>query len=175
MLAQLLALLLATISDEAIVRVGGAISKPQRTHYEDPLRPEPGYTPIGIVILELSVGEDGHPIDVAYVRGAGFKRTIDLDTVKRWRYEPTVVQGRPVRIAFRELIDLFPSPESRASFYAHAAQEKKETKGFRLFALEQLSKYTESDAEVVKWLQNASSDPDKDISAAAKRVLDSAK
>jgi len=174
-LAQLLVLFLAANADEGIVRVGGTISKPQRTHYEDPLRPEPGYTPIGIVILELSVSESGIPIDVAYVRGAGFKRTIDLEAVKRWRYEPTVVQGRPVRIAFRELIELFPSPESRASFYAHAAQEKKETKGFRLFALEQLSKYTESDPEVAKWLQNASSDPDKDISAAARKILDSAK
>jgi hypothetical protein len=175
MLAPVFALLLAGSAEEGIVRAGGTIPKPQRIHYEDPLRVEPGITHIGIVILEVSVGEDGQPFDVAYVRGAGFKRSLDLEAVKRWRYAPTVAQGRPVKIAFRELIEMFPSPDSRAAFYAHAAQEKKESKGFRLFALEQLGKHTESDPEVLKWLKGAAADPDKDISAAASRVLESAK
>jgi len=169
-LTPILALLIASGAEEGIVRVGGTIPKPQRTRYEDPVRAEPGMTP-----MELTVDEQGQPIDIAYVRGAGFKRTIDLETVKRWRYAPTAAEGKAVKVAFRELIEMFPSPDSRASFYAHAAQEQKESKGFRLFAIEQLGQHAESGPDVVKWLRKAAADPDKDISAAATRALGSPK
>src|SRR5262249_52476628 len=152
MLPVLVVLLFAGAADDAIVRVGGSIPKPRRVEYENPSRPEPGYTPVGIVILELTVGEDGRPTDVAFVRGAGFKRSIALEAVKRWRYEPTRVEGRPVKVTFRELIELFATPEARGEFYAYAIQDKKESKGFRLFALEQLVTTPASSPEVAKAL-----------------------
>jgi hypothetical protein len=165
------ALLLASASED-VVRAGGNIPKPARTAYEDPLRPPPGYTPIGIVILDITVGESGEPIDVTFVRGGQFKNAIDLDAIKRWRYQPTVIDGRPAKVAFRELLELFPSPDVRAGFYGHAIQDRKESKGYRLFALDQLRMSGSRTPEVVKALRRVASDADPDVSAAAKRLLE---
>ncbi len=171
MLAVLVALLLAGGSDSDVVRVGGQIPKPERTAYENPRRSLPGLTPIGIVILELTIGEDGSVADVTFVRGAGLKDSIDIDAVKRWRYAPTVVAGRPVRMALREVIEHFPTPEERALFYAHGIQNRKESRGYRLFALEQLKTAFIAAPDVVKALKKASSDSDPDIASAASKLL----
>ena len=171
MFALLVAVLSLGGSDGDVVRVGGQIPKPERTVYEDPRRSVPGLTAIGIMILELTVGEDGSVADVAIVRGAGLKRSIDIDAVKRWRYIPTVVGGRPVRMALRELLELFPTPDERALFYAHGIQNQKESKGYRLLALEQLKAAPSVAPEVVKALRRASSDSDSDIASAASKLL----
>ena len=171
MLGLLMTLFLAGGSDSDVVRVGGQIPKPERTAYEDPRRSLPGLTPIGIVILELTIGEDGAVVDVTVVRGAGLKNSVDIDAVKRWRYAPTVVAGRPVRMALREVIEHFPTPEERALFYAHGIQNRKESKGYRLFALEQLKAGFIAAPDVVKALKKASSDSDPDIASTASRLL----
>jgi hypothetical protein len=168
----LLAFLLVGASDGDAVRVGGSIAKPERTVYEDPARSSPGLTPLGIMILELTVDEAGQVQDVAFVRGGSLKDAIDVAAVKRWRYSPTLVAGRPVRIALRELIEFFPTPDDKALFYAHAIQERKESKGYRLFALEQLRIAASKNPDVIKALRKVASDSDQDIAIAASKVME---
>jgi hypothetical protein len=170
-LALLVAVLLAGGADGDVVRVGGQIPKPERTAYENPVRSLPKLTPIGIVILELTLDEDGGVADVTFVRGAGLRDSIDLDVVKRWRYRPTVVGGRPARLSLRELIELFPTPEERALFWAYGVQNRKESKGYRLFAIEQLKAAPSAAPDVVKALKKAASDSDSEIATAASKLL----
>ena len=171
MFALLVSVLLASASDGEVVRVGGQVPMPERTVYEDPVRSLPGLTPVGIVILELTLDEDGGVADVTFVRGAGLKNSIDIDAIKRWRYRPTVVAGRAVRMAIREVIELFPTPEERALFWAYGVQNRKESRGYRLFALEQLKAAPSAAPDVVKALKKASADPDAEIANAASKLL----
>jgi hypothetical protein len=173
LIAFILALLLGPGLDD-VVRVGGSVPKPARITYEDPTKMVAGYTPIGIAILDITLDESGQPTDVSFVRGGGFKNEIDVEKVKAWRYQPTVVDGRPVKVTFRELIESFPDREVRSAFYAHAIQDRKESKGYRLFALDQLKTPEDRTSEVTKALRKLASDPDPDIRAAAEKLLKSA-
>ena len=88
MLVFLLTSALFLTPDSGVVRVGGAIPKPLRTSYQDPVRKLEGLTPVGIVILDLTVDEQGQPTEVTFVRGGGFAKNIDVEAIKRWRYQP---------------------------------------------------------------------------------------
>jgi len=52
----------------------------------------------GVVVLEFMVSEDGEPFDVSVVRAEpeGVFERHAVSTIKRWRYQPTVVAGMPV-------------------------------------------------------------------------------
>jgi periplasmic protein TonB len=69
---------------------------------EQPAPPYPGSARRqgieGDVILQLSVDEAGKLISVSVARGSGH-RALDeaaIAAVKQWRFEPAVVDGRPV-------------------------------------------------------------------------------
>jgi len=50
----------------------------------------------GIVIVEFTVDVDGTVADARILRGIPLLEKAALDCVRQWRYEPTLVNGRPV-------------------------------------------------------------------------------
>jgi protein TonB len=54
----------------------------------------------GVVTVEARIAVDGRVVQTSVLRGPISLRRIAQDTVKSWRYEPTLLNGKPVeRIA----------------------------------------------------------------------------
>jgi TonB family protein len=50
----------------------------------------------GMVTVEALIGVDGRVVRTSVLRGPNSLRQIARDTVKSWRYEPTLLNGKPV-------------------------------------------------------------------------------
>ena len=59
----------------------------------------------GIVILEVTVDRRGGVSNVSVLRaaGEGFDEAA-VEAVRQWRYEPTMVNGRPVSVILTETV-----------------------------------------------------------------------
>jgi len=63
----------------------------------------------GVVTIEAWIGKDGRVVDTCVLGGPNMLRRPARDAVKRWRYEPTLVNGKPIDRVSR--IDVyFPPP-----------------------------------------------------------------
>lgn len=82
------------------VRVGGNIRLPQRTVTAAPVMPEAARQAgvRGVVILEVVVAPDGSVGDVKILRSIPLLDQAAIDTVRQWRYEPTLLNGAPVPV-----------------------------------------------------------------------------
>ena len=52
----------------------------------------------GTVRLELKIGEDGKVRDVRVLSGPDMLHSAAKDAVKKWLYEPTLVNGYPAEV-----------------------------------------------------------------------------
>src|ERR1019366_1085277 len=84
----------------APVRGGGGIKPPTQVKDVNPI-----YPPIaqsarvqGIVILEATIGPDGHVQDVHVLRSIPLLDNAAMDAVKQWVYTPTLLNKQPVPI-----------------------------------------------------------------------------
>jgi protein TonB len=82
------------------VRVGGNIKAPTQVSKKNPV-----YPPIaqsarvqGVVILEATIGTDGHVTDVKILRSIPLLDAAAVDAVKQWVYTPTTLNGQPVPV-----------------------------------------------------------------------------
>ncbi len=90
-------------SRQGAVSVGGGVSAPVGI-----FRPQPRFTEDarragveGVVILETVVDEEGNVRDVKVLKGLPFGLDQSaVDTVKTWRYEPALRNGKPVAVYF---------------------------------------------------------------------------
>ena len=88
------------------VRVGGDVPRPRKT-----LNVTPEYPRLarlrriqGIVILEVTVDRQGGVSNVSVLRAAeGFDEAA-VEAVRQWRYEQTMVNGRPVSVILTETV-----------------------------------------------------------------------
>jgi len=56
----------------------------------------------GAVILELVIGEEGGVESVRVLRGLPLGLTESaMDAVRRWRFEPSTLEGRPIKVRYR--------------------------------------------------------------------------
>jgi TonB family protein len=82
------------------VRVGGNIRMPRRTVDASPVMPDvarqAGIT--GVVILEITIAPDGSVRDARVLRSIPLLDKAAIDTVRQWRYEPTLLNGTPVPV-----------------------------------------------------------------------------
>jgi TonB family protein len=84
------------------VRVGGNIAMPRRVidaaaDYPEEAR-KAGIR--GVVILEVTVGSDGAVTEARVLRGQPMLDQAALDAARKWRYEPTLLNGSPVPVRF---------------------------------------------------------------------------
>ena len=65
----------------------------------------------GTVRIEAWVGKDGKVVDAQVLSGPNLLRKAALDAVRRWQYEPTILDGKSIdRIAKIE-IEFLPRPQ----------------------------------------------------------------
>jgi TonB family protein len=77
--------------------------------------PLPGYPLIakithiqGQVVVEALVAKDGTVADARVLRGHHLLRGAAVDAVRRWRYRPYLIDGRPVEVSTTVTVN-FPS------------------------------------------------------------------
>jgi TonB family protein len=81
-------------------RVGGDIKPPTRTKYVAPLYPQMARTAgvSGIVILEATIGPDGHVTELKVVRSQPLLDQAAIEAVRQWEYTPTLINNTPVSV-----------------------------------------------------------------------------
>jgi TonB family protein len=84
----------------APVRGGGNIRTPTRLEHAEPVLPETARQAgiRGVVILEITIGPDGRVSDAKVLRSIPLLDAAALDAVRKWRYEPTLLNGAPVPV-----------------------------------------------------------------------------
>jgi TonB family protein len=82
------------------VRVGGNVRPPVKLVDVPPVRPEMAEraNTRGIVILEVIIDVDGAVKEARVLRSVPIFDTAALEAVRQWRYEPTMIDGRPVPV-----------------------------------------------------------------------------
>jgi periplasmic protein TonB len=85
------------VTRQAPVRIGGQITAPALIHRVNPSYPEVAVRAkvTGMVILEATVGIDGHVEEVRVVRSIALLDNAAIEAVKQWRYSPLVLNGIP--------------------------------------------------------------------------------
>jgi periplasmic protein TonB len=86
--------------DPGPVRVGGAIRQPIKVGGADPVYPAIAQAARvqGIVIIEATIGADGHVINARILRSVPLLDQAALDAVRQWQYTPTMLNGVPVPV-----------------------------------------------------------------------------
>jgi periplasmic protein TonB len=89
--------------DEAPLRVGGAVTRPEKIS-----GPQPVYTEMarkarvqGVVIVEAIIDENGNVTNARVLKGLpmGLDKAA-IDAVQRWKFKPATLQGRPVKVYY---------------------------------------------------------------------------
>ncbi len=92
--------------DEALP-LGGAISKPVRTHDVKPDYPEHARQARlqGSVSLEVIIDRDGRVESVRVLSGNEIFRKAAVEAVSEWRYRPALQNGTPVKVIMSIIVD----------------------------------------------------------------------
>ena len=82
------------------VRVGGNVRAPVKLVDVPPLRSETAERANvrGVVIVEVTLNVDGTVRDARVLRSIPILDAAALEAVRQWRYEPTIVSGKPVPV-----------------------------------------------------------------------------
>ena len=85
---------------KAPVRVGGNVQSSKLYHKVDPVYPELAKRArvSGIVLLQVTVSEQGNVKEIKLIRGHPLLNQSALDAVGQWRYSPTLLNGEPVEV-----------------------------------------------------------------------------
>lgn len=90
----------AAQTSEQPIRVGGQVQEAKLIKRKDPV-----YPPLarqarlqGVVRLQAVIGPDGRVEQVEAVSGPPLLRQAAIDAVKQWVYQPSLLNGRPVRV-----------------------------------------------------------------------------
>jgi TonB family protein len=168
-------LLVAAIQTQAEepLQAGRDAPPPKRIHYVEPQYPdiarEAGVA--GVVLVEIGVKEDGHPHVVLVIEAQPLLDKAALDAVRQWRYEPTVVDGRPRRVRLRELVEVFPDRDSATRYFANVVQNRQQPSAMRAVAAQRLLAGGDSGDRVQRALEQAAKDTDPQVSRAAADAL----
>jgi len=82
------------------IRVGGNVQNSKLIQKIDPVYPELAKRArvAGIVLLQVTVDEQGSVQDVKLIRGHPLLNQSAIDAVRQWRYSPTLLNGEPVQV-----------------------------------------------------------------------------
>ena len=176
MRALLLGLLLGSSPQETPPQAeGNAPTPPKRIAYAEPQFPAAARQvspPLqGIVLLELTLNEEGRPVDIKVLRPIPLLDRAAVDAAQQWRYEPTLVDGVPKRVLVQEVVDVFPDREARARYWADMLRKSKLERPFRILAADRLGLIGVRKKNVLEALRTAVNDEDPGIREAAARAL----
>ena len=84
----------------APVRVGGDIKAPNKIHDMRPVYPQVAMAAKveGIVIIEATIGKDGHVTNAKVLRSQPLLDQAALDAVSQWQFTPTLLNKEPVEV-----------------------------------------------------------------------------
>jgi TonB family protein len=89
------------------VRVGGDVREPRKVRHVAPV-----YPPLAVaarvqgrVMLECVIAEDGRVTEVSPLSGHPLLDAAAAEAVRQWRYTPTLLNGVPVSVALRVVVD----------------------------------------------------------------------
>jgi TonB family protein len=87
-------------SSREAIRVGGNVQESKLIYRVDPAMPEQAKAAriSGIVILQVTVNEEGEVTDIRIVRGHPLLGEPAVNAVKQWRYSPTYLNGEAVPV-----------------------------------------------------------------------------
>ena len=94
---------LLAAADEAPLRVGGDVTRPDKIS-----EPPPVYTELarkarvqGTVIIEAIIDTQGNVVDARVLKGLpmGLDRAA-LDAVDKWKFKPATLKGEPVKVYY---------------------------------------------------------------------------
>jgi len=101
----------------SLLRVGGDVRAPRKISGASP-----EYPPIaraagvgGVVILEVTIGPEGRVEDARVLRSIPLLDAAAMDAVRRWTFEPTLLNGTPVSALMTVSMGFTPSNEPRAN------------------------------------------------------------
>ncbi len=82
------------------VRVGGNIRQPEIIKLVKPIYPPEAIKARieGVVVLEATVTERGDVADIKVISGPPMLTPAAIKAVEEWKYEPTLINGRPVPV-----------------------------------------------------------------------------
>jgi protein TonB len=82
------------------IRVGGNVQASKLIHRVEPRYPELAKKArvSALVLLQVTVGEDGNVADIKLLRGHPLLNKAALDAVRQWKYSPTLLNGEPVPV-----------------------------------------------------------------------------
>jgi TonB family protein len=88
--------------EKGAVRAVGDIKPPRLIKVVDPIYPEKARQAQveGVVILEAKTDEKGNVEDARILRSIPVLDQAAIDSVKQWKYEPMVINGKPRKILF---------------------------------------------------------------------------
>jgi protein TonB len=93
------------------IRVGGGIPPPRKIHHVTPAMPEEAVKAgiQGIVIVEITVAEDGSVQNPRVLRSIPMLDQAALNAVGQWRYEPPLLNGQPVPVILTVTVPFTPA------------------------------------------------------------------
>ena len=94
-----------------VVRVGGNIRQPIKIADVRAVYPEAARAANmqGVVILEVRIGVDGSVVDTKVVRSIPLLDEAAVDSVRQWRYAPTLLNGQPVEVIMTVTVNFMAS------------------------------------------------------------------
>jgi TonB family protein len=138
------------------LKVGDEVMESKLVHKVDPIYPEQALDAqlSGIVVLEVTVDEEGYVSDVQVISGHPFLREAAVTAIKQWRFSPTTLDDKAVPVVTTIRVtfamdgkkaetnigshdsSMLQVPESRIVFHATPIDEKglpyPDTKSFLL-------------------------------------------
>lgn len=84
-----------------VLKVGGPVKPPQRIVNAAPTYPQDAIDAKvqGVVVLDVIVDAEGVPSDIQVAQSIPMLDAAAIEAVRKWRYEPTLMNGKPVPIA----------------------------------------------------------------------------
>jgi len=91
----------------APVHVGGLVTRPSKIHDVMPVYPTIAQTAhvSGRVIIEATIGPSGDVLDAKVLRSIPLLDAAALDAVRKWRFTPTLLNGKAVAVVMTVTVD----------------------------------------------------------------------
>jgi periplasmic protein TonB len=91
----------------APIHVGGLVTRPSKIHDVMPVYPTIAQTAhvSGRVIIEATIGPSGDVLDAKVLRSIPLLDAAALDAVRKWRFTPTLLNGKAVAVVMTVTVD----------------------------------------------------------------------